>query len=374
MHTWLLETQIALIFFAILIPLSLAPWINSQYERFGRLAGWPAFISAATALYVCALVAFTMFPLPDETPTFCADKTRLEQWQTVPFESLNDVSAVYAQSGMAATLTSSVLWQVVFNVIFFVPLGFFLAHRWRRGIVFATVMRLAVSLAIESTQGTGIWGIYACPYRLADVDDLMTNTLGAVVGWCLGRLLTPVLPDARPEPVADLDPPGLPRRIVAVGLNLLLIALLVLGAALLIDLGRGALEGESPDAIEGQALSLALVQAAVIAALVIVVPWVRRDRATPGDACVDCLVVNHRTGQPAGRLAVAVRAVVRYGPIPLIGLIWLGLGVVDLIVGAIRTDGRTLIDLVSGTRVITLRRYHFDESASEPDEALTGER
>jgi uncharacterized RDD family membrane protein YckC len=158
---------------------------------------------------------------------------------------------------------------------------------------------------------------------------------------------------------------------VAVGLNLLLIALVVLGAAVLIDLSRGALEGESPDAIEGQATSLAIVQSVVIAALVIVVPWLRRDRATPGDACVDCLVVTNRTGQPAGRLAVTVRGLVRYGPIPLVGLIWLALGVVDLIVGAIRADGRTLVDLVSGTRVITVRRFRFDDASPEPEQVLT---
>lgn len=106
---------------------------------------------------------------------------------------------------------------------------------------------------------------------------------------------------ARPRPAR-----GLPRRIVAVGLNLLLIALLVLGAALLIDLSR---EGRAePRRDQGQALSLALVQAAVIAALVIVVPWVRRDRATPGDACVDCLVVNHRTGHTTRRTPGGGRA------------------------------------------------------------------
>lgn len=367
MHTWLLEAQIALLFFAILIPLLLAPWINRQYRSYGRLAGWPAFVSAATALYVCALVAFTMFPLPDETATFCDDRARHDYWQTTPLESLNDVSAVYAQSGLAATLTSPVLLQVVFNVVFFVPLGFFLAHRWRRGILASTGIGFAVSLTIESTQGTGIWGIYACPYRLADVDDLMTNTLGAAIGWVIGRILTPVLPDARPDPATDLEPPGLPRRILAVGLDLLVFALSVLGIALIVDFLRGALEGESPDAVEGQVTQFGVVQAVVIVVLFVVVPAVRRDRAGPGLASVDCMVVGNRSCQPADRWSVAVRAGVRYGPIPVIGPIWLAFGLVDLAVATVRADNRTAVDLLSGTRVITLRRYrHDEESPGEP--------
>lgn len=367
MHTWLLETEIALVFFAILIPLLLAPWINAQYERFGRLAGWPAFISAATALYVCALVAFTMFPLPDETADFCTKRSTFDYWQTVPFESLNDIQAQYQATGLAATLTSGVFLQVVFNIIFFVPLGILLAHRWRRGLLFSAGVGALVSLAIESTQGTGIWGIYSCPYRLADVDDLMTNTAGAVIGWCLGRALNPVLPDPRPSPAADLDPPGLPRRILAVGLDLLTFALTTLGVAVVIDAARGVLEGEDPQAVEGQAAGLGVIQAGAILALFIVIPWIRRDRATPGLACVDCMVAGQDSERPASRSSTAVRALVRYGPIPIVGPGWLAFGLVDLVVGLARSDGRTAVDLISRTRVITVRRFRFDEA--DPNEA-----
>jgi hypothetical protein len=49
-------------------------------------------------------------------------------------------------------------------------------------IVVATVAGLAVSLLIELTQKTGVWNLYSCAYRLFDVDDLVTNTLGALLG------------------------------------------------------------------------------------------------------------------------------------------------------------------------------------------------
>ena len=54
-----------------------------------------------------------------------------------------------------------------------------------RGILTAVFVGFAVSLFIELTQFTGVWGIYPCAYRVFDVDDLVTNTLGALAGSLL---------------------------------------------------------------------------------------------------------------------------------------------------------------------------------------------
>ena len=64
----------------------------------------------------------------------------------------------------------------------FLPFGVFVRLITHRGVVVATVLGFAVSLLIEVTQLTGVWGVYPCAYRLFDVDDLLTNTLGAFLG------------------------------------------------------------------------------------------------------------------------------------------------------------------------------------------------
>ena len=75
--------------------------------------------------------------------------------------------------------------QVVLNVVLFVPLGVFVRLITHRGVLVATAIGFAVSLLIELTQLTGVWGAYPCAYRLFDVDDLMTNTIGAFLGAAL---------------------------------------------------------------------------------------------------------------------------------------------------------------------------------------------
>lgn len=91
-------------------------------------------------------------------------------------------------SGVASLLRDPVLLQLALNLLLFVPLGFFLRLILRRGVVVAGLVGLAVSLLIETTQLTGVWGLYDCAYRLFDVDDLAINTAGAVVGSLVSAL------------------------------------------------------------------------------------------------------------------------------------------------------------------------------------------
>ena len=45
-----------------------------------------------------------------------------------------------------------------------------------------------LSLTVELTQLTGLWGLYPCPYRQFDVDDLILNTTGVALGFAVVRL------------------------------------------------------------------------------------------------------------------------------------------------------------------------------------------
>ena len=63
-------------------------------------------------------------------------------------------------SRRAAAVTSTAFLQIAFNVLFFVPLGFLIAYALSRGIGTALLAGFGVSLLIESTQGTGLWGLY----------------------------------------------------------------------------------------------------------------------------------------------------------------------------------------------------------------------
>lgn len=79
------------------------------------------------------------------------------------------------------------------NVLLFIPLGIFLTALWQRFSRGwrAMLFGLGVSLTIELLQ------IFT--FRATDVNDLITNTLGTVLGWGLGRLGLAVAGDIHPS-------------------------------------------------------------------------------------------------------------------------------------------------------------------------------
>ncbi|WP_344000109.1 VanZ family protein [Microbacterium paludicola] len=147
-------------------------------------------------VYGFALWTYTLLPLPETHEIECSPV------QLVPGNFVHDI-LTYDVSGIGALLRTPALQQVVLNIALFLPAGFLLRALWNRGVVFATVTSLAVSLLIEVTQVTGIYGLYPCAYRLFDVDDLIAKTLGGLLGALAalfvprGRARTAAAPEAR---------------------------------------------------------------------------------------------------------------------------------------------------------------------------------
>ena len=71
--------------------------------------------------------------------------------------------------------------NTILNIILFIPMGFFVPAVWKNYRSFKTMffMGLAVSLGIELLQ------IFT--FRLTDIDDLITNTAGTVLGYEISR-------------------------------------------------------------------------------------------------------------------------------------------------------------------------------------------
>lgn len=87
------------------------------------------------------------------------------------------------------------------NVLLFVPMGLFLPILWKHfSPAWRTVLfGLSTSLLIEVLQ------IFT--YRATDINDLMTNTLGTLAGWSLGKLALRLFPKLTPaEKTGDIVP------------------------------------------------------------------------------------------------------------------------------------------------------------------------
>lgn len=85
-------------------------------------------------------------------------------------------------------------YQAVFNVLLTVPFGMFLGYYFRTRWVVCILLSFSLSLLFEITQITGIYGIFDHPYRVFDVDDLITNTLGGIIGYRVALWISGLLP------------------------------------------------------------------------------------------------------------------------------------------------------------------------------------
>lgn len=156
---------------------------------FVRLVLW----SSALA-YFCAIWAYAFLPLPDPHTIECVGMI------TNPLSVVDDIRK--AVTSPHSTFTHWSMVQVVLNVALFVPLGFFLRVLGRRGAFATAGVAFGLSLFIETTQLTALWGLYPCAYRYFDVGDLLTNTTGAMLGSVASLLLLKGVPER------EVPPPG----------------------------------------------------------------------------------------------------------------------------------------------------------------------
>ncbi|WP_057911404.1 VanZ family protein [Peribacillus muralis] len=139
-------------------------------------------------IYISSLIGITIFPFPVQKyliETMIEDQLGLKH-NFIPFKIFYEAMS-YGSLSFGITI---LLKQVVGNIILFIPMGFVLP------IIFVNIQNIKKviligflsSLSIELFQGlAGFWIGYN--YRAVDIDDLIFNVLGTVVGFLIWKFL-----------------------------------------------------------------------------------------------------------------------------------------------------------------------------------------
>lgn len=206
MDPWEWPAYVGIVWGLVLFVVSLLPILVVQYRRFGDLNGRRLLGACGLSIYVVALFAYTMLPAPARSTRWCLDHDGGPTWQLVPFSTFFDARDATAGLGLRETLLSRAWLQIIFNVVLFVPLGIWCRRFFGRGLLAATLIGLSVSVLIETTQATANWGLWPCPYRYASVDDIITNTFGALLGASVGWIVLFWMPQSSRLERARLNP------------------------------------------------------------------------------------------------------------------------------------------------------------------------
>ena len=196
MSVTLRAIYIALILAPILGLVILIPYLYLNYKRNKIIV-----VRQCLLIYVFAitlLVAFfmTMLPFPSREKV---SQMTTPYTQLIPFMVIHDY---FRDSGFVASdittvipsLKSGAFLGPVFNMIMLLPLGLFLRILFKKDLKRTTLIAFLVSLFFELTQLSGLFFIYPRPYRMFDVDDLIGNTLGAVIGYLIAPYIEKLIP------------------------------------------------------------------------------------------------------------------------------------------------------------------------------------
>jgi Glycopeptide antibiotics resistance protein len=177
------------------------------------------------SVYAAALFVYTFVPLPTDGAAWCAAHHVGHNFH--PFQFVDDIRRETAGLTLTQTLESFVFLQVFFNIVLFIPFGAFMRRYFGRSILVSTLAGFATSVFIETSQYTGIFGIYPCSIRVGDVDDVITNTAGALLGALLAPAVLWWVTDARALSAKRLEPRPVTvwRRWTGMVLDALLFAL-----------------------------------------------------------------------------------------------------------------------------------------------------
>ena len=234
MNVYLYDIQQAVFWFPVLAATFTLPYLIYHYRKYGSIPWLRTAIVYTVIFYALCAYYLVILPLPPDHSTYVAYAATP---QLMPF---NFVAEFLAQTSFSIAnpatwlgiLKDPFVYEAIFNILLTVPLGMFLRYyfhcRWWKCLLIG----LGTTLFFEISQVTGLFGLYAHPYRLFDVDDLILNTLGAMVGfWLTGPLLN-FLPDihhlneeARIKGVYA----SFPRRLVALFFDVLFMTVLLVG-------------------------------------------------------------------------------------------------------------------------------------------------
>jgi VanZ like family len=86
----------------------------------------------------------------------------------------------FFKNELFAWIDNPVGYQVLFNIVIFVPIGYLLRQKYSAKKTIFIVF--CVSLVIELVQLSQLFGLVLCGYRVFDVNDLVLNTVGGMLG------------------------------------------------------------------------------------------------------------------------------------------------------------------------------------------------
>lgn len=196
MEVYKIPIEFAFIVFPFIAFILTIPFLIHQYRKYGAIPFLKSVCFYSLILYLICAYFMVILPLPsiDAVSKMTGPKTQLHLFQFIRDMMATVNFNIIGFSDILNILKSSTVYTVLFNIVLTLPFGVYLRYFFKKKWYHTLMYTFLLSLFFELTQLSGLYGIYPRPYRLFDVDDLLVNTLGGLIGHAITPIITIFLP------------------------------------------------------------------------------------------------------------------------------------------------------------------------------------
>lgn len=239
MEIYKIPIEVAIIAFPFIAFILTVPFLIYHYRKYGAIHFLKSIIFYSLILYLITAYFLVILPLPSIAEVSKMTKPII---QLSPFNFINDIKnaiqlPINSIQDTLNIINRPEIYTIIFNLLLVLPFGIYLRYYFRKKCFKTIIYCFLLSTFFEFTQLSGLYGIYPRPYRLFDVDDLIINTLGGLLGYIITPIFMIVLP-SRQELDAKSYKKGqkvtLLRRCIAMFIDVFFIALFSLTLKILL--------------------------------------------------------------------------------------------------------------------------------------------
>lgn len=240
MEVYKIPIEFTFIVFPFIAFILTIPFLIHQYRKYGAIPLLKSIVFYSMILYLICAYFLVMLPLPsiESVSKMTGPTTQLHLFQFIEDIKVTVNFNINSFSDVLTIFKSSTVYTVLFNIVLTLPFGVYLRYFFKKKWYNTLIYTFILSLFFELTQLSGLYGIYPRPYRLFDVDDLLINTLGGIIGHTITPILTVFLP-TRDELEAKSYKKGqkvtLLRRVMSLIIDIVFLAFLCLIARILFN-------------------------------------------------------------------------------------------------------------------------------------------
>ena len=193
---YILTIKTSVLIFPIIACFITMPYAIWMYRKYGSINFTKALIVYSFILYLECCFFLVNLPLPEigSVHTRYIDMINLQPFKFILDFIKDNPLKISEQATYLRAIKHGTFYVPAFNILMLVPFGIYLRYYFKCSLKKTIALTALLSLIFELIQLSGLFFIYNGPYRLCDIDDIIQNTLGGIIGYYIGGMVSLILP------------------------------------------------------------------------------------------------------------------------------------------------------------------------------------